>query len=58
MLLETYTGKYIEVDRNDFESMDRSALQGYLELRGYAVYDDESTSSLRETAMEDYENEE
>ena len=57
MFLETYTGDYIHVTREDIEQMPRSELEHYLMLRGIAAYDSESTSLLRETAIEDLENE-
>jgi len=57
MFLETHTGAYLWVERKHFETMERSALQEYLELRGYAVYDDEPTWLLVETAQENYDEE-
>lgn len=57
MFIETYTGDYIHVTREDLEQMPRSELEHYLILRGFATYDSESTSLLREMAIEDLENE-
>jgi hypothetical protein len=57
MFLEIHTGEHINANRKHFETMERSVLQEYLELRGYAVYDDEPTWLLVETAEEDYDNE-
>jgi len=57
MLLETYTGDFLSVTRRDIIEMNRDELQDFLESRGFAVYDDESTGLLRETALEDFENE-
>jgi|TARA_R110002020_G_scaffold223511_7_gene432640 hypothetical protein len=57
MLLETYTGDFLSVTRRDIIEMNRDELQDFLEARGFAVYDDESTGLLRETALEDFENE-
>lgn len=57
MFIETYTGDYIHVTREDLEQMPRSELVHYLMLRGIAAYDSESTSLLRETAIDDLENE-
>ena len=57
MFIETYTGDFIHVTREDLERMPRSELEHYLMLRGIAAYDSESTSLLRETAIEDLENE-
>lgn len=57
MPLETYTGDFLSVTRRDIIEMNRDELQDFLEARGFAVYDDESTGLLRETALEDFENE-
>ncbi len=57
MLLETHTGKFIEVMLQDIQQMNRSELVDYLESRGSACYDNESTELLRETAIEDWEGE-
>tara|TARA_R110000744_G_scaffold366678_1_gene475830 strand:- start:208 stop:393 length:186 start_codon:yes stop_codon:yes gene_type:complete len=57
MLLETHTGSFISVERTIIERLNRAALQQHLELRGYAVYDDEPTSLLRECALEDLDME-
>ena len=58
MYLETHTGDYINVERSDFNYMSRQELIKYLEARGTACYDDESTELLRECAIEDFEQEE
>tara|TARA_Y100000310_G_C20301761_1_gene632148 strand:+ start:336 stop:515 length:180 start_codon:yes stop_codon:yes gene_type:complete len=39
------------------EQMTRVQLIEWLEFRGMACYDDESTELLRETAIEDYDGE-
>jgi hypothetical protein len=39
------------------EQMTRDQLVEWLEFRGMACYDDESTELLRETAIEDYDGE-
>ena len=57
MFLETQRGDFIEVSISDVQSMSREELVKHLELRGCACYDDESTELLRETAIEDLENE-
>ena len=57
MLLETLKGVLIYSDSQRIQQMTRDELQDYLELRGYAVYDDEPTNLLRETALEDFESE-
>ena len=57
MLLETLSGNYIAVTREFIARMTRRELQSHLELRGFAVYDDETTTDLRACALEDYDNE-
>ena len=57
MYLETITGNLIEVSRRDLERASRSELVDYLESRGSACYDDESTELLREAALEDFDGE-
>ncbi len=57
MYLETYTGDFIEKERSDFNYMSREELVAYLEARGTACYDDESTEELRECAIEDFDQE-
>ena len=56
MLLETVTGAFVSVTTRDIEHMTRRQLVEYLESRGYACYDDESTQDLRECAFQDVEN--
>ena len=56
MQKETLNGRHIYVSKQDIYDMDRDELIHYLECRGYACYDDESTSLLRETALDDVEN--
>ena len=58
MHLETYTGDFINVERSDFNWMSRQELVKYLEARGTACYDYDSTELLRECAIEDFEQEE
>jgi len=55
MFLETHTGEYINVDRRYLEKATRTELVSFLELRGSACYDDESTELLREAALDDYD---
>ena len=57
MYLETYTGDFIEKERSDFNYMSREELVAYLEARGTACYDDESTSLLREAAIDTFNTE-
>ena len=53
--LETITGNCVEVSRRDLERATRSELVDYLEARGSACYDDESTELLREAALDDWD---
>ena len=48
--LETITGNFAEVSRRDLERASRAELVDYLEARGSACYDDESTELLRAAA--------
>jgi hypothetical protein len=57
MLLETYTGEFVEVSRRYLENAHRHQLVEYLEMRGSACYDSESTELLREAALDDWDNE-
>lgn len=54
MLKETSGGDYINVELHQIEyEFSRTELVHYLESRGFACYDDESTESLRAAAKED-----
>ena len=55
--LETITGNFVEVSRRDLERASRSELVDYLEARGSACYDDESTELLRAAALDDWDGE-
>ena len=57
MMLETYTGDFIEVSRRYLESALRHQLVEYLEMRGSACYDDENTELLRAAALDDWDSE-
>ena len=57
MYLETHTGDFIEVSRYYLESAPRHQLVEYLEMRGSACFDDESTDLLRECAIDDFDSE-
>ena len=57
MMLETLTGDYIEVSRKYLETARRHQLVEFLEMRGSACYDDESTELLRDAALDDWDNE-
>ena len=55
--LETITGNFVEVSRRDLERASRNELINYLEARGSACYDDESTELLRAAALDDWDGE-
>ena len=55
--LETVTGNFIEVTRRDLERATRQELIDYLEARGSACYDYESTGLLRAAALDDWDGE-
>lgn len=55
--LETITGNYIEVSRRCLEHASRTQIVDFLEARGAACYDYESTELLREAALEDWDSE-
>ena len=55
--LETHSGDFLAVTRRDLERASRSELVDYLEARGSACYDDESTELLREAALDDWDSE-
>lgn len=57
MLLETLTGEYVNFERRFLETATRTELVQFLELRGSACYDDESTELLRAAALDDYDGE-
>ena len=55
--LEIITGNFIGVSRRDLERASRSELVDYLEARGSACFDDESTELLRAAALDDWDGE-
>ena len=57
MYLETYTGDFVYVDHSNLSRMSRQELISYLEARGTACFDSESTEELRQGAIEDLEDE-
>lgn len=57
MMLETCTGDFLEVSRRYLEQAHRHQLVEYLEMRGSACYDDESTELLRACALDDWDGE-
>ncbi len=54
---ETYSGDFIRINRRDLERATRSELIEYLESRGSACYDYESTELLRAAALDDWDGE-
>ena len=57
MIFEGMSCGYRTMTREFIRRMSRSELQEWLEFRGMAVYDDESTSLLRDVALEDFDGE-
>ena len=57
LALETITGNFFEVSRRDLEQASRRELVNYLEARGCACYDSESTELLRAAALDDWDRE-
>ena len=55
--LETYRGTFVEISRRDLERASREELVKYLESRGSACYDYESTHLLRAAALDDWDGE-
>lgn len=55
--METCSGEFLAMDEQTIEGMNRGDLVQYLESRGIACYDDESTELLRECAIEDFRSE-
>ena len=55
MLLETYRGNFLDISRKFLENATRTELVSFLESRGSACYDDESTELLRECALDDFD---
>lgn len=55
--LETYKGAFVLYARRDLERATRSELVEYLESRGSACYDYESTELLRTAALDDWDGE-
>ena len=47
--------KYMSQTREHIERMEREDLIDWLEFRGFACYDEESTALLRENALDDYD---
>jgi len=57
MLLETISGRFMPTTREFIRRMTRAELQEHLEQRGFAVYEDEPTELLRDTALDDFDSE-
>ena len=55
--LETITGNFVGFSRRDLERASRVELVDYLEARGSACFDDESTELLRAAALDDWDGE-
>ena len=53
MELETYTGEYITMTIDELQRATRQQIVAYLEARGTACYEHESTELLRQVAVED-----
>ena len=57
MMFNGVGDQWQHMTREDIKELDREELVTWLEFRGFACYDDESTSLLRETAIEDFDGE-
>lgn len=57
MYMETHRGDFVECSREFLETARRHQLVEWLELRGVACYDDESTELLRGAALDDWDDE-
>ena len=57
MIFEGLNCGYRVTTREYIERMSRAELTEWLEFRGFAVYDYESTTLLRDVALDDYDNE-
>ncbi len=55
--LETHRGDFVSYSRRDLELATRAELVEYLESRGSACYDDETTELLRAAALDDWDGE-
>lgn len=55
LMFETITGNSICVSRRELEEASRSMLVDYLEARGCACYEYESTELLRAAALHDWD---
>ena len=57
MILEGLNFQHRAMTREHIERMTRRELVEFLEFRGTACYDDESTALLRECALDDFDSE-
>jgi len=57
MILEGVNCGYRTMTREFIQRMTRSELEEWLEFRGFAVYDDETTGLLRDVALDDFDSE-
>ena len=57
MIFEGLNCGFRTMTREFIERMTRDELVEWLEFRGTACYDDESTSLLRDCALDDYDSE-
>ena len=57
MIFEGINCGFRTMTREFIERMNRAELVEWLEFRGRACYDDESTSLLRDTALDDFDSE-
>jgi len=55
--LEGVGGYHFSITRHELKTMPRDQLVNWLEHRGTACYDDESTELLRQAAIEDFDGE-
>ena len=57
MYMETCRNGFVEWSREFLETARRHQLIEWLELRGVACYDDESTEELRDCALQEWDDE-
>lgn len=57
MMFNGMGDEWQHMTREDLKELSREELVTWLEFRGFACYDDESTRLLRETAIEDFDGE-
>ena len=55
MIFEGLNCGYRVCTREFLERMSRAELEEWLEFRGFAVYDDETTALLRDCALDDFD---